>query len=57
LDADVRPPGDYTFTYEVTTGGANAALKPTFSFTQTLLDPCLKVNGAVVVIPTNSDVT
>ena len=33
-------PGDYVYNFKVTTGGADAALNPTFDITFTLTDPC-----------------
>jgi len=33
-------PGEYTFTYKVSTGSSDAALNQDFSFTLTLVDPC-----------------
>jgi len=49
--AGALTPGAYTFTYTVSTGGADAALNQDFSFTLTLSDPCA---AAVVTPPTFS---
>ena len=40
-DYDLIPPGDYVYTFKVSTGGADASLNPTFPVTQVLVDPCL----------------
>ena len=40
-DYDLIPPGDYVYTFKVSTGGADASLNPTFEVTQVLVDPCL----------------
>ena len=48
------PPGDYTYRFSVSTdpGNADAGLTKEFTFTQTLIDPCL---AATVSVPANSD--
>ena len=33
-------PGDYVYTFKVSSGGSDAALNPTFEITFTLTDPC-----------------
>lgn len=50
-------PGDYVFTFDVSTDPGNAALTEQFTFTVTLIDPCNPPNSITSAAFTNQQIT
>ena len=51
---DDMAPGTYTFEFQVSTGGSDPSLNPTFTVDQVLVDPCA---SATLTVPSNADIT
>jgi len=50
-------PGDYVFTFDVSTDPGNAALTEQFTFTVTLIDPCGPPNSITTSAFTDQQIT